>query len=120
MPGVSRISIDKLIKEVEALYKLGIRAVDLFAYVPPEKKDPMGSEALRSGNLIERSLKALKREIPDMCLMVDVALDPYTDHGHDGLVDADGSILNDVSVEALAEMSLMAAEPEPTSSHPAI
>ncbi len=110
MPGVSRISIDKLIKEVEALYKLGIRAVDLFAYVPPEKKDPMGSEALRSGNLIERSLKALKREIPDMCLMVDVALDPYTDHGHDGLVDADGSILNDVSVEALAEMSLMAAE----------
>jgi porphobilinogen synthase len=110
MPGVFRYSIDQLIKETIELYTLGIRAINLFAYVPDEKKDRFGSEAMRQGNLVHQSLKALKREIPEMCLMTDIALDPYTDHGHDGLVGENGIILNDATVEALAQMSLLAAE----------
>jgi len=109
MPGVHRLSIDLLIKEVQELYRLGIRAVDLFPFVPNERKDNQGTEAFRAGNLIEMSIRALKREIPEMCLMVDVALDPYTDHGHDGIVE-EGQIVNDPTLIALARMSLLAAE----------
>lgn len=110
MPGVFRLSIDLLQKEVEELYSLGIRAVDLFPFIPREKKDAEGSEAFRQGNLIDRVVRHLKKEIPEMCLMVDVALDPYTDHGHDGLVDRAGHILNDPTLAVLARMSLLAAE----------
>lgn len=110
MPGIHRLSIDLIIKEAIELYKLGIRAVDLFAFVPAEKKDRWGTEALRAGNVLEQTLKALKREIPEMCLMVDIALDPYTDHGHDGLVSDNGEILNDSTLEVLGKMSLLAAE----------
>ena len=110
MPGVERLSIDHLLREVTALYQLGIRAVDLFAYVPQEKKDRWGTEALRPGNLLVQAIQAVKSEIPEMCLMVDIALDPYTDHGHDGIVSDNGEILNDASVEALGKMSLLAAE----------
>ena len=110
MPGVFRLSLDLIVKEAEHLYKLGIRAIDLFPFIPNEKKDSQGSEAFRSGNLIEKALLTLKKELPDMCLMVDIALDPYTDHGHDGLVDESGEILNDETLEALGKMSLLAAE----------
>lgn len=110
MPGVYRFSQDLLVKETLELYELGIRAIDLFAYVPLEKKDRWGSEAARPDNLICQTLKLLKREIPDMCLMVDIALDPYTDHGHDGIMDDKGEVLNDPSVVALGEMALLAAE----------
>lgn len=110
MPYVYRYSIDLLIKEVEELYSLGIRAVDLFPFVPPERKDFQGSEAWRDGNLITQAIHALKKAVPDMCIMVDVALDPYTTHGHDGLVDDAGKILNDQTLEALARMSILAAE----------
>ncbi len=110
MPEVYRYSQDLLLQEVQELYQLGIRAVDLFAYVPQDRKDRYGSEALRKGNLIYQTLKLLKQEIPEMCLMVDIALDPYTDHGHDGIVGDNGEILNDPSVIALGEMSLLAAE----------
>lgn len=110
MPGVFRLSLDELVKEVTTLYKLGIRAVDLFPVIPSTKKDASGSEAFREDNLLMRSIITLKKEIPEMCLMVDVALDPYTDHGHDGLINAEGIILNDETVRALAKMSLLAAE----------
>ncbi len=110
MPGVYRRSIDLLVKEAIDLYQLGVRAVDLFPVIPPEKKDRWGSEAVRQNNLLQRAVKALKKEIPEMCVMVDVALDPYTDHGHDGIVDDAGRILNDPSLQILARMSLHAAE----------
>jgi porphobilinogen synthase len=110
MPGIYRFSLDLLVEEVLSLYKLGIRAVDLFAFVPLEKKDRYGTEARKQGNLICQTLRTLKKEIPEMCLMVDIALDPYTDHGHDGIVGDNGEILNDPSVAALGEMALLMAE----------
>jgi len=110
MPGVFRLSLDLLIKEMIELYELGIRAVDLFPVIPVEKKDSAASEAFNENNLLIQALIALKKEIPEMCLMADVALDPYTDHGHDGLINSEGIILNDETVHALAKMSLLAAE----------
>lgn len=110
MPDVYRLSIDLLLKEAAELYKLGIRAVDIFAYVPEEKKNSQASEAIRPGNLLQQALYALKNELPDMCLMADVALDPYTDHGHDGLLNSKSDVDNDTTLEMLAAMSLIAAE----------
>lgn len=110
MPGVFRYSIHALTEEVKELYQLGIRAIDLFCYVPIEKKNATGSEAWRSGNLLQQAVKSLKQEIPEMCVMVDVALDPFTDHGHDGIINKQGEIENDATLEALAQMALLAAE----------
>jgi porphobilinogen synthase len=110
MPGVFRYSVDLLIDEVIKLYNLGIRGIDLFTYVPKERKDSKGSEATRPGNLLQEALFCLKREIPDMCVMVDVALDPFTDHGHDGILDGDGFVANDETLVALGQMSLLAAQ----------
>lgn len=110
MPGIYRYSIDLLIKEVIKLYELGIRAVDLFPVISAEKKNAMGSESILEGNLMQRTVSCLKAAIPEMCVMVDVALDPYTDHGHDGIVDDKGRILNDPTLEILAKMSVLAAE----------
>lgn len=109
MPGVFRYSIDHLLKEVEELLKFGIQAVDLFIVVPSDKKDACGSEAVRENNLLVRAIKALKREFPNLCIMVDIALDPFTNHGHDGLVNHDGQVLNDATVRVLGKMSLLAA-----------
>lgn len=110
MPDVYRLTIDQLLKEVEILTRLGVRAVNLFPYVPSEKKDSIASEAFKENNLIFRAVQALKKEFPETCVMVDVALDPYTDHGHDGLLDNTGYVANDITVEALARMSLFLAE----------
>lgn len=110
MPGIDRLSIDLLIKEVLELYSLGIRAIDLFPVIPKEKKDPLGLEAIKPDNLLIQAVKALKQEIPEMCVMVDVALDPFTSHGHDGLVNEKGQILNDPTLKVLGEMSLLAAQ----------
>jgi porphobilinogen synthase len=110
MPGVYRYTIDLLLKEVEECLKLGIQAVDLFMFVPSDKKDPMGSESIREDNLLVRSVQALKSEFPQLCVMTDIALDPFTDHGHDGLVDQNGEVLNDETVVALGKMSLLAAQ----------
>ena len=97
MPGIERLSIDYLINEVREQYKFGVRSIDLFPVIHPENKDSLGSEALRQGNLLHRAIDAVKNAVPDICVMVDVALDPYTDHGHDGLVDSSGKILNDTT-----------------------
>lgn len=110
MPEVYRISIDRLLQEAEELYDLGVRAVDLFAYVPNSKKDRHGSEAIRSGNLLQNAISTLKRELPEMCVMVDIALDPYTDHGHDGIMNDKNEIENDSTLEILGKMSVLAAE----------
>lgn len=110
LPGVARLSLDLLLRDAEEAYQLGIRAINLFPLVPSERKDRRGSEALRQGNLVQQAISMLKREIPEMCVMVDIALDPYTDHGHDGLVDDEQRILNDETVEMLARMSVCCAE----------
>jgi porphobilinogen synthase len=110
MPGVERLSIDQLLNEIEQHYALGVRAVDLFAYIPEEKRDRMGSEAFRQDNLIQQAIRAVKEAFPDMCVMADMALDPYTDHGHDGFIDESGHVINDISVKLLGEMSLIAAQ----------
>jgi porphobilinogen synthase len=110
LPGVSRLSIDLLIKEVEKLYELGIRAIDIFPVIDPKSKDSKGSDALNPKSLVYRAIAAVKKNIPEMCVMVDVALDPYTDHGHDGLVDHNGYIINDDTIEVLTAMSVLSAE----------
>lgn len=110
MPGIFRYSLDLLVQEVVALYELGIRAIDLFCIVPPEKKDALASEAIRPHNLLQQAICTLKKEVPEMCLMVDIALDPFTDHGHDGVVNEKGQIDNDSTLSVLAQMSILAAE----------
>jgi porphobilinogen synthase len=110
MPNIFRFSIDTLLKEIEVHLELGIRSCNIFCYTPEDKKDARGSEAIRQGNLLQQSVSAIKREFPELVLMADIALDPFTDHGHDGLVDGDGNVLNDPSVYVLQEMSLRAAE----------
>ena len=110
MPDVYRFSIDLLLREVEELLKFGIQAVDLFMVVSPDKKDPLGSEALREDNLLVRTIRALKLEFPHLCVMTDIALDPFTDHGHDGLINETGEVLNDATLKVLGKMSLLAAQ----------
>ncbi len=110
MPGVFRYSLDLLIVEVQQLYQLGIRAVDLFCYVPAEKKDVYGSEAIQPANLLQQAIRLLKQEFPDLCVMVDIALDPFTTHGHDGVLNSQGMVDNDATLQVLARMSILAAE----------
>lgn len=110
MPDIYRLSIDLLLKEAASLYDQGIKVVDLFIYTPSEKKDARGSEAIRPGNLLQRAIRALKQEIPELCVMVDIALDPFTDHGHDGIINSKGEIDNDPTVSILADMCLLAAD----------
>lgn len=110
MPGVFRLSIDNLLREAEILWSLGVQAIDLFPVINPSKKDAEGTEALRFDSIIYQAVAAVKKENPQMCVMVDVALDPFTNHGHDGLINDQGEILNDQTIEALARMSLLAAE----------
>lgn len=110
MPGVFRYSIDLLLKEVEESLKLGIQAVDLFIVIDPDKKDPLGTEALRENNLLFRSIQVLKAEFPQLCVMADIALDPFTDHGHDGLVNRQGEVLNDATLKVLGQMATLTAQ----------
>lgn len=110
MPDIYRYSVDMLVKEASQLFQLGIGVVDLFTAISDQRKDPFGSEAIRRGNLLQQSIALLKRELPELCVMVDVALDPFTSHGHDGIVDDKGNILNDETIDVLMEMSVLAAE----------
>ena len=109
MPGIFRLSVDYLIQEMEVLAKLGVPAVNLFFYTPDEKKDPFGTEARKHNSFLQKAISAAKKAVPEMCIMIDIALDPHTDHGHDGVIDANGWVVNDESVHALTEMSLRAA-----------
>jgi porphobilinogen synthase len=109
MPGYYRYSIDNTIKEIKELWSLGMKSVLLFIKAPDELKDNTGKEAWNDNGLMQQSIKAIKDAIPEIVVMTDVALDPYSSYGHDGIV-KDGEIVNDETVEALVKMSLSHAK----------
>ena len=109
MPGYYRMSLDNLEKEAKELWKMGLCAVLLFVKVPDELKDNAGTEALNDHGLMQRAITVVKNACPEMLVMTDVALDPYSSMGHDGIV-AKGQILNDETSEILAEMSVSHAK----------
>ncbi|MGL4440835.1 MAG: porphobilinogen synthase [Bosea sp. (in: a-proteobacteria)] len=108
MPGVDRVNIDEAVREAERAAKLGIPAIAPFPYVERDLRDATGSEALRSTNLMCRAVRAIKAAVPEIGIITDSALDPYTDHGHDGVVQ-DGRILNDESVALLCKQAVALA-----------
>ena len=105
MPNYFRFSLDLLEKEVKELWSLGLKAVLLFVKVPDNLKDNSGTEALNADGLMQRAVKTVKNAVPEILVMTDVALDPYSSYGHDGVV-GDGKIINDDTTAILAEMSL--------------
>ena len=109
MPGVQRLNLDDTLRECETLATLGIRAVALFPVIASEHKDNVGSYAQREDGLFPRVLEAIKQALPELTLIADVALDPYTTHGHDGLLDARGSVDNDTTVARLADLAVLLA-----------
>jgi porphobilinogen synthase len=109
MPQVERLSVDQAIRAAERAAKLSIPCLALFPYTDPGKRDESGSEALNPDNLVCRTIRAIKKEVPDIGVLCDVALDPYTSHGHDGLL-RDGIILNDETVAVLVRQALVQAD----------
>ncbi|REJ66454.1 MAG: porphobilinogen synthase [Planctomycetota bacterium] len=108
MPGVVRYSLDRLVEQVAAARDLGIPAVALFPATDPAKKSPTGDEATNPDNLICRAVRAVKKSVDGIGILCDVALDPYTSHGHDGLLE-DGVILNDETIEVLCRQAIVQA-----------
>jgi len=109
MPGVERLSVDEAVRDAERAVKLGIPCLALFPYTDPKLRDEDGSEALNPDNLACRAIRAIKKELPQLGVLCDVALDPYTSHGHDGLL-RDGVIVNDETVAVLVEQALVEAQ----------
>lgn len=109
MPNYFRYSLDNTVEEVKHLWSLGFKAVLLFVKVPDELKDNAGTEALNSNGLMQRSIRAIKKATPEMLVFTDVALDPFSSYGHDGIV-KDQQIVNDETVKVLAKMSLSHAQ----------
>jgi len=109
MPGVQRLSVDRAVKAAEKAAKLGIPAIATFPNVAMEKRDITGSHALDADNLINRATRAIKAAVPEIGIITDAALDPFTDHGHDGIL-RDGIIVNDESVAQIAKASVSQAE----------
>ena len=110
MPGVERLSIDQLLREAETLAKLGVPAVALFPVTPLEAKSLDAAEAYNPDGLAQRAVRALKAALPELGVITDVALDPFTSHGQDGLVDESGYVLNDETVSVLVRQALSHAE----------
>jgi porphobilinogen synthase len=111
MPGVMRRSMKDLVRECREAFDSGIPAVALFPVIDPAKKDPRGTHALSSDNLLFRALREAKAAVPELVLIADAALDPYTDHGHDGVLTEDGhEVDNDATVEILRDLSVREAE----------
>ncbi len=111
MPGVNRLSIDLLAKQAELVFKLGIPAVALFPVVGNDKKSLLAEEAYNPDGLAQRAVKAIKAAVPDLGVITDVALDPFTTHGQDGIIDQDSNyILNDASVEAMVKQAISHAQ----------
>ena len=106
MPGIERLSIDLLLEDAEELVDLGIQAVAIFPVVSVEKKSELAEEAYNPDGLAQRSVRALKDKFPELGVITDVALDPFTSHGQDGLLNADGYVINDETVEVLVKQSL--------------
>jgi porphobilinogen synthase len=109
LPGHSRLTVDLALAQCHTLWGLGVRSVLLFAKVPDAKKDNAGTEALNPNGLLPTAVREIKDALPDLVVMTDVALDPYSSYGHDGIV-ANGLIVNDPTVEVLAQMSVVHAE----------
>jgi porphobilinogen synthase len=109
MPGVERLSVDEIAREAARAAKLNIPCIALFPYTDPKLRDETGSEALNPDNLVCRAIRAIKNEVPEIGVLCDVALDPFTSHGHDGLL-RDGVILNDETVAVLVKQALVQAE----------
>ncbi len=109
MPGIFRYSPDTLLKEIQDVVAHGIRAICLFPHYPESKKDSLGSESIKEGTLYLRTLSEIKNKFPELVVMTDVALDPYSSDGHDGIV-KDGKIVNDESVEVLVKMAVAQAK----------
>lgn len=110
MPGVERMSIDLLIKEAKQLHALGVPAIALFPVTPPEAKSEDACEAFNPDGLAQRAVRALKEAVPELGIMTDVALDPFTTHGQDGLIDKSGYVMNDETVEVLVKQAVSHAE----------
>jgi porphobilinogen synthase len=109
LPGYYRRSLDLTVREAEQLWGMGVKCVLLFIKCKDELKDNKGTEALNSQGLMQRSIRAIKQAVPEMCVMTDVALDPFSSFGHDGIVE-NGIIVNDTTVEVLAKMSVSHAQ----------
>ncbi|NWF59937.1 MAG: porphobilinogen synthase [Fischerella sp.] len=109
MSGCYRYTLDLLLKEIKQAFDLGINAVALFPVIPEAKKDDVGTESYNPDGLVQQTVKAIKQVVPEIVVITDVALDPFTTHGHDGLVDEKGTILNDPTVEVLVKMALSQA-----------
>jgi len=110
MPGIERLTIDRLLSYCEKLVTLGVPALALFPVVPPDKKSATGEEAYNPQGLVQRAVRAVKDAFPHLGVVTDVALDPFTTHGHDGLVDESGYVVNDETVEVLVRQALSLAE----------
>jgi porphobilinogen synthase len=109
MPGVERLSVDQAVREAERAAKLDIPCLALFPFTDPSLRDDGGTEALNPDNLVCRAVRAIKREVPEIGVLCDVALDPYTSHGHDGLI-VNGQIVNDETVAVLVHQALVQAQ----------
>ena len=110
MPGIERLSLDLLITEAEEIYRLGIPAIALFPVIPPDKKSDDAAEAYNPEGLVQRTVRALKKACPELGVITDIALDPFTSHGQDGLINADGYVINDETVTVLTRQALSHAE----------
>lgn len=109
MPGVDRVNLDEVVKDAKRAAALGIPAIAVFPHINPKYKDAAGSEASNPNGIVPQAVRAIKAAVPNLGVIVDVALDPYTDHGHDGLLH-DGQILNDPTLDALKDVAIMLAE----------
>ena len=110
MPGIERISLDMLLAQAEEIYNLGIPAIALFPVTPADKKSDNAAEAYNPDGLAQRSVRALKKAFPELGIITDVALDPFTSHGQDGLINQDGYVMNDETIEVLVRQALSHAE----------
>jgi porphobilinogen synthase len=110
MPGIDRVSIDELVREADEIMGLGIPAIALFPVTPPQAKSLDAQEAWNPEGLVQRAVRAVKRAVPELGVITDVALDPFTTHGQDGIIDDSGYVLNDITVAALVKQALAHAD----------
>ena len=110
MPGVERLTIDQLLIEAGLLVKYGVPVISLFPVIEQDKKSLMAEEAYNSSGLVQRAVRALKNAYPELGVLTDVALDPYTSHGQDGIIDEDGYVLNDITSDILIKQAISHAE----------
>ena len=110
MPGVNRLSIDQLLIQCNSIKAAGIPAIALFPYVEATGKTLQAEEAYNPAGLVQRAIRQIKAQFPDLGVITDIALDPYTSHGQDGILDQDGDILNDETIHVLAKQALSHAE----------